>query len=254
MERRDGGGGGSRPARALRLVLPALAAGALAAAPPSAGARVVRGDVLEYGELPTLAGGREPLWARARVNVVVFWRPDQERSLDTLAQLARCEPELEARKVHVVAVVPDAFAAADVRAVLERAKLRAPVLVDAEDAVYGRLELRQHPVVLVVDGAGRVALAQPYLKLRYCEIVKAHVRFLLKEIDAAQLAAAVDPPRATFPDEDKRHVARRYVVMGQREAAAGRCDKALASFGKALEIVPGDPEAKAGVERCGGER
>lgn len=239
----------------MRLVTIGLALLSLAAAPPPAQARVAEGETLEPVRLTTLTGGAEPLVSgAAAANVVLFWRPGQETSLDTLKQLAQCEAEFQGKSVHMVAVVSGAFPAAEVQAAVAGAALHVPVLIDAGDALYGRLEIRQHPLVLVTDARGKVSLAQPYVRLRYCDIVRAHVRFLLKEIDAAQLQAVLSPPVATMPSDDKRAVARRWVNMGKREAEAGYCDRATVSFRKALELAPGEPEALAGLASCSGAK
>lgn len=233
----------------MRFVIASLALLSLAAA-PAAGARVAAGETLEGRDLPTLAGGREPLTSRTAVNVILFWRPGQEHSLDTLKQMAQCEKEFAGKPIHVVAVVSGGYPREEVKAAVEAAALRVPVLIDLGDDLYGKLEVRQHPLVIVADAQGKIALVQAYVRLRYCEIVNAHVRFLLKEIDAAQLAAALNPQRASFPDDNKNSIARRYVNMGRMQAEAGHCDSALASFAKALEISPRDRDALAGVDGC----
>lgn len=239
------------PRRATPLVAVALAGLALAAVAPRARAAVAVGDTLDEVVLPGASGRTEPLVVRRAVNVVLFWRPGQEHSTDTLKQMAACGV-LFAARVHAVTVASGMFPLEEVRASGAAAGPNLPVLLDVGDQLYGKLQIRQHPVVLVADGKGKVALAQPYVRLRYCEIVSAHVRRLLGEIDEAQLEAALHPSRASFPDDDRNNVARRYVNMGRREAAAGRCDRALASFGKALEIAPGDADARAGVAGCEG--
>lgn len=234
-----------------RLAAVVLAGLALVVSVTRARAAVAEGDTLDELALAGVDGRTEPLVARGAVNVVLFWRPGQEHSADTLKQMAACG-ELFARRVHAVAVASGAFPLEEVRAAGAAAGPDLPVLVDAGDQLYGKLQIRQHPLVLVADGKGRIALAQPYVRLGCCEIVTAYVRHLLGEIDAAQLEAALHPSRAGFPDDDRNNVARRYVNMGRREAEAGRCDRALASFGKALEIAPGDRDARAGVAACGG--
>ncbi len=238
----------------LRLVTIGLALLSLAAA-PSARARVVEGETLEPAELATLTGGVEPLLARtATVNVVLFWRPGQDASLDTLKQMAECEKAFQGKPIHMVAVVSGTYPAAEIRAAVSGAGLHVPVLVDAADALYGKLEIRQHPMVVVTDARGKVALAQPYVRLRYCDIVLAHVRFLLKEIDAAQLQAVLHPPAASMPSDDKGAVARRWINMGRREAEAGMCERAVVSFKKALELAPGNADAQAGLAACAGTK
>lgn len=232
-----------------RLVALALALLSVAAAPP-ARARVEAGQVLPRVELPTLAGAREPLTSPGAVNVIVFWRPGQDHSADTLKQMAQCRQALAGKPVHLVAVVSSTYPRAEVKAAVEESAFPLPVLLDVDDNLYGQLEIRQHPLVVVADGKGKIALAQPYLRLRLCAIVQGHVAFLLGEIDQAQLAAVLDPSRASMPSDDPRSVARRYVRMGGLDAEAGRCDRALVSFRKALEISPGDRDALAGIARC----
>jgi hypothetical protein len=235
----------------LRFITIGLALLSLAAA-PSAGARVEAGETLEPVTLPTLAGATEPLVARtSTVNVVLFWRPGQDASLDTLKQMANCEKLFVGKSVHMVAVVSSSYPAAEVKAAVAASGLHVPVLVDLGDALYGKLEIRQHPLVVVADASGKVALSQPYTRLRYCEVIHAHVRHLLKEIDAAGLQLALNPPAASMPSDDKTAVARRWVIMGKRDLEEKNCERAVASFEKALSLAPGLPEALAGIQACG---
>jgi hypothetical protein len=233
----------------MRLVTIPLALLSVAAA-PAARARVDVGETIQSVELPTLAGGKVPLLAKTGVNVILFWRPNQDHSLDTLKQMAACTKVFAGKPVHMVAVVSSTYPRADIKAAVDEAKLPVPVLLDVDDDLYGKLDVRQHPLVLVTDDKGKVALSQPYVRLRYCEIVHAHVRYLLKEITSAQLEVAVNPPRASMPSDDKNHIARRFVNMGKLDLEAGHCDRALDSFRKALEISPNDKDALAGVARC----
>jgi hypothetical protein len=216
----------------------------------AAEARALEGETLAPVELPTLAGGKEPLTSKTAVNVILFWRPGQEHSLDTLKQMAACEKLFAGMPIHMVAVVSGDFSRPEIQAAVDASALHVPVLLDMGDELYGKLEVRQHPLVLVADAKGKIALAQAYVRLRYCDIVHAHVRFLLKEIDAAQLHLALNPERASFPSDDRRHIARRFVNMGKMEAESGQCDTAVVSFRKALEISPGDKDALAGIAAC----
>jgi hypothetical protein len=233
------------------LRLGALLAALLAlAAAPAARARVTNAESIDNAELVTITGGKELLLARVPANIVLFWRSNHERSLDTLKQLAACEKAFEGKPVHIVAVVSGSQAAADVKADVAASGLRSPVLIDQGDALYGKLEIRQHPVVIIADEKGKIAVAQTYVRLRYCDIIKAHVQYLLKEIDQAGLTAALNPKRATFPSEDPHNVARRYVRMGQKAARAGHCDQAVQDFDKALALEKDEPDALAGKAAC----
>jgi len=236
----------------LRFVAIGLALLCLAAASP-ARARVTEGEALDSVQLKTLSGGTEALVSRVTsANIILFWRPGQEASLDTLKQMAQCEKLFAGKSVHMVAVVSSTYPAAEVKAAVDGAGLHVKVLLDADDALYGKLEVRQHPMLVVTDDKGKVALAQPYVRLRYCDIVHAHVRYLLKEIDAAQLQLALNPPAASMPSDDKNAVARRWVIMGRLEAEDGHCDRAVVSFRRALTIAPAQPDALAGLAACEG--
>ena len=235
--------------RIASLGLAALAAGLLAL-PAVAPAHVAAGQLLEPRELPGISGGRFPLLGKGVLNVLVFFRPGSERSTDTLERLAECEKALSAKPVRLVGVVSSSAPAAEVRAAVAAAGLKAPVLVDVEDALYGLLELRQHPVVVMVDRANRVAAVEPYQRLRYCELVKARVSFLLGEITQAELDRVLSPPRAEFPTAVAGGSAGRYVKLGQRELEKGNCALAVKAFDHALESDPKNPLALAGKARC----
>ncbi|HET9595783.1 MAG TPA: hypothetical protein VFP65_09395 [Anaeromyxobacteraceae bacterium] len=232
------------------LILGMFALLSVATAGPAQG-RDLLGETIGPVDLPTLAGGKEPLvTTRTPVNVILFWRPGQEYSLDTLKQMAACEKVFSKNAVHMVAVVSGDYPRAEIQAAVDQAQIHVPVLLDMGDALYGKLEVRQHPLVVVADQAGKVALSQPYVRLRYCDIVHAHVRFLLKEIDLAQLQRALNPERASMPSDDTTKVARRFVNMGKMQAESGQCDEAIASFKKALEVDPASKDAQAGIAAC----
>lgn len=234
-------------------ILLALLSAAAAPPPRVLVARVDVGETIEAATLPTLAGGTEPLTSRtAKVNVVLFWRPDQAYSLDTLKQMSQCEKIFAGKPIHMVAVVSGTYPRADVQKAVDDAALHVPVLIDQGDELYGKLGVRQHPLVVVADAGGKVALSQPYLRLNYCDIVHAYVRNLLGEISIAQRDAIVNPQRAAMPDDDKNNIARRFVKMGKMQADSGDCAGALSSFKKALEIAPDNKDALAGVAACEG--
>ncbi len=208
----------------MRFVAIGLALLCLAAASP-ARARVTEGEALDSVQLKTLSGGTEALVSRVTsANIILFWRPGQEASLDTLKQMAQCEKLFAGKSVHMVAVVSSTYPAAEVKAAVDASGLH----------------------------VRKVGLSQPYVRLRYCDIVHAHVRYLLKEIDAAQLQLALNPPAASMPSDDKNAVARRWVIMGRLEAEDGHCDRAVVSFRRALTIAPAQPDALAGLAACEG--
>lgn len=227
----------------------AVAAGILLL-PAFGAAHVDAGELVDNGEYATVAGGRHLLLARDRLNVLVFFRPGQDRSLDTLQRMAECEVALAQKPVHIVGLVSGGAPLVEVKALVAETGIKAPVLIDEGDQLYGRLELRQHPMIVIVDRRFRTAAFEPYVRLRYCEIVRARVAFLLGEIKQAELDRVLRPPKAEFPNEVGGGAAVRFVRLGNKELQKGNCALAVRAFDKALERDPKNAEALAGKARC----
>ena len=253
---------------------------ALAATPVKA---LDLGDKVDDAELKTLDGGKAHLMGKgAKANVLVFVRPGQDHSLDTLHDVAACEADLAARGVHWVALVSDSADLGEAKALVAASGIKMPVLVDTGDYVYGRLGVRLHPDIEVVDGAGKLAGHEPFRAVNYCDRVVARIRYVMGEIDAKALAQAEDPPPNTTHSEQgvaKRHVnlARRFMELGQFDMAMaevqkslmeaptgeayalqgqilakqGKCKDANRAFEVALKLEPQNGEAQTGKKGCG---
>jgi tetratricopeptide (TPR) repeat protein len=223
----------SRASRILLSVVAALAA--IGPVPPTAVAFAEVGTQIDAVDLPALAGGKAPLFsAGSKANVLVFFRPDQERSLEALRQLAGCEKELS-RGVRWVAVISGSASPADARAAASSAGVRMPVLVDERDKLYDRLGIRMYPALVITDGKGVVQAVEPYRQLDFADAVKAQVRFVLGEIDKTARDRALDPEASLLPGQDDPtkkamrdvNMARRLVELGQYEAAVKQAQRAL---------------------------
>jgi hypothetical protein len=224
---------------------------ALLGAPVGARGHVDIGTRVENADLETLDGGRHALLAKGNVNVVVFFRPEQGRSEDTMRRLAECESSFAGKPVHTVGVVSAGAPRDQIRALAAKSRVKSLILLDEGDRVYGQLELRQHPVIVIVDTNGAVHAVEPYQRLRYCEIVRARVRFLLGELDQAAVDRIVNPDRATFPNEVGGGSSARYVKLGDKELAKGNCVLAIRAYDDALRRDPLNAKALEGRMRCG---
>jgi tetratricopeptide (TPR) repeat protein len=217
----------------------AIATALLLLLPLGARAWAEPGTPVENVELRTIAGGKEKLLsAKAKANLVIFFRTGQERSVDALTQLATCEKVFAGKAVHWVGVVSSSEDPDAVRSLVERAGISFPVVVDQDDKLYDTLGIRLHPMVGIIDGRFRVESIEMYRQIDYCEIIKARIRWLLGELDKAGLEAVLDPPRSTMPGDDIRDVARRDVNLGRRQLKIKQYEKALSSARKALEKAP----------------
>ncbi len=221
----------------LRLALVSTAL--VLAAPLAADAHAAAGTLIEDVELATITGGKARLLsAKARANILVFFRTGQERSYDALRMLATCEKALAGKPVHWVGLVSSSEIPAEVQDLVARTGIAMPVLVDKDDKIYGALGIRLHPMVAIADGAFRLSTIEMYRQIDYCDVVKGRIKVLLGELDAAGMEGILNPARGTLPGEDIRDVARRDVNLGRRQLEIKQYDKALASAGKALEKAP----------------
>jgi hypothetical protein len=258
----------------------------------AAAAVAARAEAVETGQLvPEVTlrqfdGGAAPLVDRtAGATAVVFFKTDQERSLETLKIMARCQPQLAGKPVRWVGVVPGDTPAAAARGAVEASGMKVPVLVDDSDALYAKLGIRMHPGIAIVDRGRRLVAYEPFHEVDYCGIVVARIRRVLGEISDAEVAKALAPATSQLPGGDDRSgVATRHVSFGRKLLAAkayaqahenarkamaiapspaawtlegqifaaeGKCAEALKAFESALVLDPKDAAAAQGKQGCG---
>lgn len=256
--------------------------GLVAVFQPARAAHAAIGTAVAGTEMPTLEGGKAQLLGSVDANVLVFFRPDQERSLGALRELARCQQEFAGKSVRWLALVSGSAAPPAVAALMRDTAFAAPVLVDDGDALYGSLGLDLHPVVVIVGRDQKLAAFEPFRALDYCPVIGARIRHVLHEISDAQLGLVLDPPKATQGGSEQ--VARRYrafaeaqfknkdydkaldsvrkslakdpllapahALLGQILSAQGNCAEAVPAFTQALALDANSGVAREGLERC----
>jgi tetratricopeptide (TPR) repeat protein len=206
--------------------------------PPAAVAFAEVGTRVAPAELRAAAGGKAALLSpSARANVLVFFRPDQDRSVEALRQLAGCEKELGSA-VHWAAVVSGSASAAEARAAAAAAGVKMAVLLDEGDQVYNVLKIRLFPAVVITDGGGVLRAVEPYRQLGFADAVRAKIRFVLGEIDEAALNRVLNPEASPLPGSDPLKKAMRDVNMAKRLIEFGKYDAAVKQAQKALERAP----------------
>ncbi len=211
----------------------------VAALPPLALARAESGTQIENVELKTLAGGREKLLSpKVRANVFVFFRPNQERSLDALKQMAGCEKDLAGKSIHWAAIVSSSETPEEVQQVVNESGIKMPVLLDEGDVLYDRLGVRLHPMVGIADGKGVLQALEPYRQIDYCETIETRIKVLLGEATMAQLDKVINPESSPLPGSDPMKKAMRDVNMARRLFEIGQFEKSVEFAQRALVIAP----------------
>jgi hypothetical protein len=237
------------------------------------------GERLDDVPLPAVGGGKGHLVEAGKVNALVFLRPAHGHCLDALRELADRTGQVPG--VRWAVVVPGDAELPEAQRLLAGTGIGIPVLVDPGDVVYGRIGLKLHPTVVVVDRQGRLAATEPFREINYGDRVVGRLRFTLGEIGEAQLAASIEPPRADVHSDaamarTSLSFARKLVAMGQLDLALaqvdkslagapsapayalrgqilsrqGRCDDARRALDVALKLEPGNAEAAAERNRC----
>lgn len=250
-----------------------------ALAVPLCSAALEVGEKVDDAPVPTLAGGKGRLLEPGMVNVLVFVRPGHGHCLDVLRDFAGREGKQAGARW--AAVVPGDVVLAETRTLVAGTGAKMPILLDVGDALYGRLGLKLHPTVVIVDKLGRLAAVEPFREINYGDRLVARIRFTLGEIDEAQLAQASDPQRSeTHSDsgmaKSNLTFAQKLVEMGQLDVAMsqvqkslagspsaqgyllqgkilarqGKCGDAHRALDVALKMEPGNAEAAAEKSRC----
>ncbi|HUK65401.1 MAG TPA: tetratricopeptide repeat protein [Anaeromyxobacteraceae bacterium] len=202
-------------------------------------AAVAVGDSIENVEMPVLGGGKQPLMSsKSLANVIIFFRPHHDHSLDTLKAMAQCEKEFAGKPVHWVAVVSGSYSADEVKATVNESAVKMPVLIDENDALYGRMGVRLHPSVGIANEKFQLVAYEPFLEVNYCDRIRGKVRYALHEIGEAEVAKIDNPQRALMPNDMQGAVANRHVKMGEMYIAMKQPDKAAA---EARQILATDP-------------
>jgi hypothetical protein len=241
------------------------------------------GGTVKNRQMPTLAGKREALLGKSKANLFVFFRPGQDHSVQTLAQLAKLETEFDGKPVRFVAVTSDSYPRDEVAATAREAGIRMPILIDQGDALYGELGVSLHPVVGIVDERGKLIAYQHFLKINMLDVLRGRIQLALGEIGEVEMARLVEPPAAPIALGNRSGAKSRFLlarallargsvdkaienaragialdatfapvhaILAKALLAASQCADAEKEFAEALRIDPRDPDAGEPHAHC----
>jgi tetratricopeptide (TPR) repeat protein len=194
---------------------------------------VTEGDVIGNMTLPTLYGDAAPLMADDVFNVFIFLKPVQQHSLDFIEDLAALEEEFKDKPVHWAAIVPDRFALEVSQAAIPDSALSMPILLDPGDKLYGELGVVLHPSIAITDADHVMLKYLHFHKVNFRNIIRAYLQHYLGEIDAQQLATALNPPAAVLGGD--RAKASRSLKLAEKLFTAGKLEPAFKMATKSVD-------------------
>ncbi|MHC4141571.1 MAG: TlpA disulfide reductase family protein, partial [Planctomycetota bacterium] len=191
--------------------------------------KLAGGDPMPAFSLPRSDGvagelGLEHL--KGRPAVLVFWRPRQDLSLEALRDLEALLEELGAQRLAVLAVDSARSSAQEVQSALAGENLSYPVVLDPQRALYGQAGVIVSPTSFLLDADGVLRFKVASHPHQYRQVVRARLRYLLGDIDQAQMDREIEPTVLKI-DHDLAAAWRMY-NLGRKLQGEGKPDEAIA--------------------------
>ncbi|MHC4767020.1 MAG: multiheme c-type cytochrome [Planctomycetota bacterium] len=210
--------------------------------------RLAIGDPMPDFSLPRGDGAAGELGLEhlgGRPAVLVFWRPRQDLSLEALRDLEALRGEIGAERLAVLAVDSARSSAQEIQAALAGENLSYPVALDPQRALYGQAGVIVSPTTFLLDGDGVLRFRVASHPHQYRQVVNARVRFLLGDIDEAQMEREIEP--TVLKIDHELAAAWRMYNLGRRLQSEGKADEAVAMFEKAVSEYPALAEARCAL-------
>ncbi len=242
------------------------------------------GDKAENFSLVTATGDVATLFSDSvKVNVVIFFRPNQLHSQEAAAAMAKdLEPGLANKSVRMVGVVSDRYSPEEINTFVQVSGLKMPILVDHQDNVVGYFGVILHPEVGVFNSDGVLLDYRHFASINFIDVVRAEIRYNLGEITKAELDAVIAPVQDQINEnrlkaERRLNLARTLLKHNMVDKAAGEVQQALTydntlasahsfygkilvlredhanacgEFATALKLDPADADGLEGIKDC----
>ncbi|MBI4687610.1 MAG: redoxin domain-containing protein [Nitrospirae bacterium] len=216
---------------------------------------------------------------KGKITVIIYWRPDQSRSIEALKDSRDVLKRFKGKGVEVISLIPDGETVEGILKIIKDNEVDFPILIDAAKEVFGGYGIRVYPTTVIIARDGKIAHDIPGHPLTYRLILEGYLMYMLGEIDEAKLKAMISPQKeqedkAMLEAERRYNLALKFTEGGQlaqaTEAAkksidaklsfikphillgflfieAKDSDNAIEEFNKALKIDPNSHDAKTGL-------
>lgn len=172
--------------------------------------------------------------AKAKVNLFLFFRPNQPHSIAALNVLTKICPAYQKRGISCSAIVSDYYTKQQVRKVIHDVGWKeAKTLIDKDDFYYGTLGASLHPSFGIADNEFTLLAYEPFTETNYYNRIEAQVRFAFGDINNKQLQRLLNPP--ILDDDEDKNRARLDLNFAKMLFESGKLDNALRQARKAAE-------------------
>lgn len=211
--------------------------------------------------------------------ILIYWWPDQSRSLLALKDGQDILLQFKDRSVWVIGLTADTDHTDTIKRILKNNNIDFPVLLDSERQVFGDYGIHVYPSTVVIDKRGQVAYTLAGHALTYKKALEGHIRHVLGEIDEKTLHQMVSP-RNEHKEESlliahreynlalkfteaqlfdlagdavkrsikvRTDIAESHVLLGFLYLEENESDKAFGEFTEALKLNPDSHDAKTGL-------
>jgi Tfp pilus assembly protein PilF len=168
--------------------------------------------------------------------VILFFKAQQTRSLETLEQL---KPILADKTVQVLAVISGKEAVEQAKAMVEQTQWPWPVVIDPEYNTSGKMSVRVWPTTLVIRGDGMITGHLAGASNAFAKDLESHLEFAAGRIDEAELKTRLESHEVVGSKSE--HAAARHERVALRLLERHQVQGAHDELTKALAELPGDP-------------
>ena len=216
---------------------------------------------------------------KGSIVILIYWRPEQERSLMALTDGQDLFKRYKDKGVQVMGLTTEIDKQEELRNIVKEHEIDFPVLLDTDRQVFGDYGIRVYPSTVIIDRGSKLSYDLPGHSLTYKITLEAHLQYMLGEIDEKKLNDIISFHRETVDEsavlaerrynlalkftkaqlyeqaieeakkstEAKPDIAGSHTLLGFLFLAAKEGDKAFQEFSKAVEIDPLSHDAKTGL-------
>jgi len=216
---------------------------------------------------------------RGKIVVLVYWRPDQKRSLLALKDVKDISMKYGKKGVQIISLVADTESREEVNKIVKDYEIDFPVLLDSDRQVYGDYGVRVYPSTVIIDKTGKLAYDIPGHAVTYKVTLEGYIQYMLEEINERELEDIISPHKEVKDEaaleaerrynlavrftesglidqaidaveksiEARSDIAKAYILLGFLFLEEKEADKALEQFNKAIKLDPDSHDAKTGI-------